>query len=102
MQNINDFQINKHKRGITFQVKVIPNSSSSKIIEITKEYIKAKLNSSPIENKANKEILALLSKSLNIPKNSIELILGDKNKIKTFLVNISEKELRTKIANLLK
>ena len=101
MQNISNFQITKYKEGVTFKVKVIPNSSASKITEVTEEFLKAKLNSPPIENKANKEIINLLSKSLNLPKSSIELVFGDKNKLKTFYVPISEEELRTKIANLL-
>ena len=100
MQNINDFQITKHKKGITFKVKVIPNSSSSKITEITEEYLKIKLNSPPIENKANKEVIVLLAKTFDIPKSSIELLNGDKNKLKTFLLPITEEEMRTKIANL--
>ena len=97
MQNTNILKINKHKNGVSFQVKVIPNSSASKITEITEEYLKVKLNSPPIENKANKEVILLLSKSLNIPKTSIELISGDKNKLKTFVVPLTEEELRTKI-----
>ena len=100
MQNINDFQITKHNNGVTFKVKVIPNSSASKIVEITDECLKAKLNSPPVENKANKEIIILLSKSLGIPKSSIELVSGDKNKLKTFQVPLTEEELRAKIKEL--
>ena len=98
MQNSNLLQISNHKSGVTFKVKVIPNSSCSKIIEITEEYIKIKLNSPPIENKANKETIILLSKSLNIPKSSIEILFGDKNKLKTFYVPLTEEELRNKIS----
>lgn len=101
MQNIDGFQIAKYKNGVTFKVKVIPNSSASKITEITEEFIKVKLNSPPVENKANKEVINLLSKTLNLPKTSIELVFGDKNKLKTFYVAISEEELRTKIEKLL-
>ena len=97
MQNIDIVQINKHKNGVTFKVKVIPNSSSSKITEITEEYLKMKLNSPPIENKANKEVVLLLSKTLGIPKTSIEILSGDKNKLKTILIHCTEEEVRTKL-----
>ena len=97
MQNINNLQISKHKNGAIFKVKVVPNSSCSKIVEITEEYIKVKLNSPPIENKANKETILLLSKILDIPKSSIEIVFGDKNKLKTFFVPLQEEELRTKL-----
>ncbi len=97
MQNLNDLIITKYKEGVTFKVKVIPNSSASKIIEISEDYLKIKLNSPPIENKANKETIGIISKSLNVPKSSIEIVFGDKNKLKTVYVPLSEDELRTKI-----
>ena len=97
MQNFNVLKISKHNNGVTFKVKVIPNSSTSKITEITEDYLKAKLNSPPIENKANKDVIILLAKTLDIPKTSITLISGDKNKLKTFLVPLSEEELRIKV-----
>ena len=100
MQNHNTLQISKHKQGITFKVKVIPNSSCSKIVEITNEYIKIKLNSPPIENKANKETILLLSKTLNVPKSSIEILFGDKSKLKTFYLPITENDFRIKLMNL--
>jgi len=100
MQNFNQLQISKSKNGVAFKVKVIPNSSASKIVEVMPEYIKAKLNSPPIENKANKEVINLLAKTLDIPKSSIELVAGDKNKLKTFSVPLTEEELRIKVSKL--
>ena len=100
MQNIANLQINKYNDGVTFKVKVIPNSSASKITEITEEFIKIKLNSPAIENKANKETILLLSKVFNTPKSSITLMFGDKNKLKTFWLPLTEEELRTKLASI--
>ena len=57
MQNIDILQLNKYNDGVTFRVKVVPNSSISKIVEINEEYVKIKLNSPPVENKANKEVV---------------------------------------------
>lgn len=101
MQNIDILQLNKYNDGVTFRVKVVPNSSISKIVEINEEYVKIKLNSPPVENKANKEVVNLLSKTFNIPKTSIKLMFGDKNKLKTFWLPISEEEMRTKLADIL-
>ena len=97
MQNLTDLNITKYKNGVTFKVKVIPNSSASQITEIIEDYLKIKLNAPPIENKANKETIGLISKSFGIPKSSIEIVFGDKNKLKTIYVPLSEDELRTKI-----
>ena len=97
MQNVDVLKVIKTNGGIAFKVKVIPNSSISKIVEVTEEFIKIKLNSPPIEGRANKEVILLLSKVLDIPKTSIELINGDKSKLKTLCVPITEEQLRTKI-----
>ena len=99
MQNIDMLKVTKTNNGIAFRVKVIPNSSVSKITEITEEFLKIKLNSPPIEGRANKEVVLLLSKILDVPKTSIEIISGDKNKLKTLSVPLSEEQLRMKISS---
>ncbi len=98
MQNLDVLKITKTNNGVTFKVKVVPNSSASKIVEVNEEFVKIKLNSPPIEGRANKEVINLLSKVLDIPKTSIELLNGDKNKLKTIGVPITEEHLREKIA----
>ena len=97
MQNIDELQIIKTANGVAFKVKVIPNSSVSKIMEVTEEFVKIKLNSPPIEGRANKEVINLLSKVLDIPKTSIELVSGDKSKLKTLNVPLNEEQLRTQL-----
>lgn len=98
MQNLDVLKITKTNNGVAFKVKVVPNSSASKIVEVNEEFVKIKLNSPPIEGRANKEVINLLSKVLDIPKTSIELLNGDKNKLKTIGVPITEEHLRKKIA----
>ncbi len=99
MQNLDVLKIIKTNNSVAFKVKVVPNSSASKIVEINEEYIKIKLNSPPIDGRANKEVVSLLSKVLGVPKTSIELLNGDKNKLKTFSVPLSEEQFLEKIAH---
>ena len=99
MQNNFNLKITNTKTGIRFRVSVLPNSSASKIVEVTEEFIKIKLNSPPIEGKANKEVIALLSKALKIPKSNISIVNGDKNKLKTIEVMISEENFFEKLSN---
>ena len=98
MQNLDILKITKTNTGVAFKVKVVPNSSASKIVEVNEEFIKIKLNSPPIEGKANKEVINLLSKVLDVPKTSLELLSGDKNKLKTIGAPITEEQLREKIS----
>ena len=102
MQNIDDLKITKINDGVAFRVKVVPNSSASKIVEVNEEFVKIKLNSPPIEGRANKEVIELLSKVLGVPKTSIELVSGDKSKLKTLNVPLSEEQVREKILEALK
>ena len=97
MQNSDILKITKTNNGVAFRVKVVPNSSASKIVEINEEFVKIKLNSPPIDGRANKEVINLLSKVLDVPKTSITLLNGDKNKLKTFEVPLTEEQLRQKI-----
>ncbi|MCR4881398.1 MAG: DUF167 domain-containing protein [bacterium] len=97
MQNIDDLKITKTNDGVSFRVKVVPNSSASKVVEANEEFVKIKLNSPPIEGRANKEVIELLSKVLDVPKTSIELVSGDKSKLKTLKVPLSEEQVREKI-----
>lgn len=101
MQNLDVLKITKTNNGVAFKVKVVPNSSASKIVEVNEEFVKIKLNSPPIEGRANKEVINLLSKVLDVPKTSIEIMNGDKSKLKTLRVPLSEEQFRQKIAEAL-
>jgi uncharacterized protein YggU (UPF0235/DUF167 family) len=72
------------------------NSKRQKIINNIENLI-IYLNSKPIQNKANKELIDLLKRKLKISSNQIRIISGLKSKDKlislTFLEKVEEKEL---------
>jgi len=57
-------------------VKVIPNSSIQKLIKIKELYYRAKIKSQPVRNKANQELIGLLSQHFQVPKNKIKILCG--------------------------
>lgn len=71
--------------GIVITVKLVPNSSFSKVVDYSEEYIRIKISSPPIENKANKELVQFCSKLLDINKSKIEIVSGEKSKLKKVL-----------------
>ena len=84
--------------GILLNIKVVPNSSKTMVMGVEKAgiieetFLKIKISSPANENKANEELIKFLSKELKIPKSSIELVKGQKNKEKKlFLKNIDNK-----------
>ncbi len=79
--------------NIVIKVKIIPNASKDEIIK-EDGFIKVRVTALPIENKANKALVKLLSKEFKIPKTSIEIIKGETSKEK--LISFSTQD-KTKI-----
>lgn len=65
------------------KVKVVPNSSEQSIEKISENEFKIKLKSVPEKNKANKELLKILSKYFKVSTNNINISNGffSRNKI---------------------
>ncbi len=70
------------QNNLTIKIKVEPRSSKSAIVGAYGDALKIKLTSPPVEGKANKELIDLLSKELKIPKKDIEIISGQSSKNK--------------------
>ena len=65
------------------KVKVVPNSSEQSIEKISKNEFKIKLKSVPEKNKANKELLKLLSEYFKVSTNNIKISKGFFSRNKT-------------------
>ena len=63
-------------------VRVIPKSSGNEIAREEGRMVKIKVTSPPVEGKANKAVIALLSKKLNVPKRNVEIVSGEKSRNK--------------------
>lgn len=72
--------------GIILSIKLVPNSSFNRITDYTDEYIRIKISSPPIENRANKELISYISELLKINKSKIKIISGEKSKLKKLLI----------------
>lgn len=67
------------------QVKVKTKSKIEGIEKLANEDIyEVRVNTPPIDGKANKRVIEILAKHFAIPKTSITLKRGHKSKIKTF------------------
>ncbi len=90
--------INFTNDGIILKVKLVPNSSVSKIVDYTDDYIRIKISSPPLENRANKELIAFLSKVFDINKSKISIISGEKSKLKKVIFKeITKEEISQKL-----
>ncbi len=93
------------ERTILLKIRVKTNSKVQKISynQFTDSWISINLKSKPVKNKANKELIKLLSKKLSIATNQIRIIAGPKNANKTiqiiFYQDISKSKILEKLAS---
>ncbi|UCF82827.1 MAG: YggU family protein [Desulfobacteraceae bacterium] len=69
------------------QVKVVPRSSRNMIISEEKGVFKIKLTAPPVEGKANTALKQLLSKRLGVPKGNVEIISGERSRVKSIRIH---------------
>lgn len=60
--------------------RIIPKSSRNEIIG--GDIIKIKVTSPPVDGKANKAVVELLSKQFKVPKKDIQIVSGEKSRNK--------------------
>jgi len=64
------------------KIQITPNASKNEIIGWVNDSLKIKIAAPPKKGKANKELIAFLSKEWNIPRYTIEIVKGFKNRQK--------------------
>jgi uncharacterized protein (TIGR00251 family) len=58
------------------RVTVLPRSSVTRIVGFEGDTLRVKVQGAPVDGEANRDLIALLSKHLKVPKKSIEIISG--------------------------
>ena len=99
----NMVRLRESKKGLTFDIQVIPHASRAEIAGVQEGAFKVKVTAPPVEGAANEACIKLLAKELGLKKSQMEISSGAKSRKKTVLVkDISKKELETKINNIRK
>jgi len=63
-------------------VKVLPRSSINQIVGFEGDILKVKVKSAPVDGLANRDLILLLSKSVKVAKEKVEIISGQKSRLK--------------------
>jgi len=66
-------QLNAQGKDTLLPVKAVPNASRSRIVGLWDGHLKIAVAAPPEKGKANKAIVALLAKTLAVPKNRVTL-----------------------------
>jgi hypothetical protein len=81
--------IQDHSSGLVFKVHVQPRSSRNQVAGLYGDALKVKLTAPPVEGKANRACIDILSKALEVPKSSLEIIAGPSSRLKHVLLTCS-------------
>lgn len=93
--------IRKAENGIVVPIRVLPNSSREKIIGRHNGQLKIAVTAPPEKGKANRAIVKVIAKWLNIKITDILIISGDKAKDKeVFVRNILIKDVENLLSQI--
>jgi uncharacterized protein len=99
----NMINLKESKKGLTFDIQVIPHASRSEIVCIQDGVLKIKVTAPPVEGAANEACIKLLAGELGLKKSQMEILAGVKSRRKTVMIkNVDKEELELKINNILK
>ncbi|MCL2118562.1 MAG: DUF167 domain-containing protein [Planctomycetaceae bacterium] len=88
--------------GVIIQVKALPGSRMNEVRGEQNGAMKVSVTQIPEKGKANKAVRDQLAKGLGLRKSQVQLISGETNPLKTFLVTgITLDELRERVRELL-
>ena len=80
-------------------VRVKPKARHTRIVRADGLTLEASLAAPPVDGAANDALLALLSRSLSLPKRSLRLVLGQSSKQKLVeVVGLEADEIATRLA----
>ncbi len=87
-----------HPEGTVLPVRAHAGARKNEVRGVQDGMLKVSVTQAPEKGKANKAIIALLAKSLGLRKSQVELLSGETNPQKRFLVNgLAPQELMTAI-----
>jgi uncharacterized protein len=72
--------------GAVFRIRVVPRASRSEMVGIQGDALKLRINSPPVEGKANDECIRFLAEVLGVKKAQVTIIAGHTARIKTIAV----------------
>ena len=73
--------------GVVVSVRAKPRAKKDSIEGPTPEgFLAVRLNAPPVDNKANKALVALFAKTLSVPKSAVSIMGGEKSRIKTVAI----------------
>jgi uncharacterized protein len=67
---------------LAFKVQVAPRASQSKLLGEHDGALRARIAAPPVAGAANEELVRLLAREFNVPRNAVEISAGKTSKLK--------------------
>jgi len=83
---MSELRIREQDGAITFEVRVAPRASRNRVIGVHEGALKVALTAPPVDGAANEALRKLLAKALGVAKSEVEILRGDRNRIKVLRV----------------
>ncbi|MDP6174810.1 MAG: DUF167 domain-containing protein [Rhodospirillales bacterium] len=97
--DLSDLKITERPNGCCLTVKVVPGSSRNRIVGTLGQALKVAVSAPAEKGAANKALLKLLSKFLDLPPAQIQILSGKTQARKQILVlGLSAAQLRSSLA----
>ena len=83
--------------GTRLTVRVTPWARETAISEITPEAVRIRIQSPPVDGKANKVLLKSLAKWLAVPASHLSLLSGEKSRTKRIHIPLPPETVRARL-----
>jgi uncharacterized protein (TIGR00251 family) len=83
---MSELRIQEQDGAVTFEVRVVPRASRNRVVGIQDGALKVALTAPPVDGAANEALRKLLAKALGVAKSEVEILRGDRARIKLLRV----------------
>ena len=70
-------------------IRILPRSHCDQICGVVDGIIRLRVSASPVDGKANASCITLLAKELRIPASAIQIIRGERTRVKVLVFKVS-------------
>ncbi|MDI6781930.1 MAG: DUF167 domain-containing protein [bacterium] len=77
-------------KTVYLNIKLQPNASRNEIVGQENEYIRIRVQSPPVDGKANKALINFLANELGVKKSQIDITTGKTSRLKRIQVQVED------------
>lgn len=82
-----ELRIREQDGAVTFEVRVAPRASRNRVVGVQDGALKVALTAPPVDGAANDGLRKLLAKALGVSKSQVEIVRGDRARVKLLRVH---------------